>query len=204
MKNYEIYKLISKWEIEALELVLGKCLADELLEQFEITGVEGSKEFKLKDNADPKWKFLIEGRKYQESDSGVSDFYDLTSMGCGCRTSTCPHHKWEGIIKKVPLIIEGKEEHYKESLLAYYVYYMWTYDNASRTSVAGEQKIKVKNSFSVSNQTKRISAFNYFWSWVRACTYGGKVGLHVFLKEHSELFPSFEEIKFQNQNIYGI
>ena len=41
VQNVEFYKLMSKWEKEGLELSLGKCLADELLSQFEIVDGEG-------------------------------------------------------------------------------------------------------------------------------------------------------------------
>lgn len=204
VQNLEFYKLMSKWEKEALELVMGKCLSDELLEQFEIVEGDNGKEYKLKSDADPKWGYLVNGRKYSETDEDVDDFYDLSVSGCGCSSGNCTVHNWEGIVKRQTIILNGAEVTYKESFLAYYVYYMWCFDNASRTTGVGEQLPEAKNSTSVSNRSKRISAWNYFWTWTRGCQRGGQTGLHIFLKEHAGLFPTFEEICFQNQNIYGI
>lgn len=204
IKNVEFYKLMSKWEKEALELVLGKCLADELIEQFEIVGEDGAKEYKLKSDADQKWNYLIDGRKYAETDEMVDHFADLSVSGCGCNSSVCTKHNWEGLVRKQTILLDGDEAVYNESLLAYYVYYMWCFDNASKTTGVGEQLPEAKNSTGISNKVKRIAAWNYFWTWVRACQRGGKIGLHIFLKEHSGSFESFEEICFENQNIYGI
>lgn len=203
-KDYSFYKLLSKWEKEGLELILGKNLSDELISQFEITGEEGSKKMQLKSNVDQKWKFLIDGRKYQKDDEFVSRYFQLSNYGCGCKVSNLPYHVWDGLIQKQTIIIDGKEATFKESLLAYYVYYRWTFDNASVTTGVGEQLLNAKNSSNVSNIHKRVSAFNYFFSLVRYCGDTGKVGLQLFLKEHAELFPSFVEIQFENQNIYGV
>ena len=204
VKNVEFYKLMSKWEKEALELVLGKCLADELLEQIEIVDGENGKEYKLKSDADPKWSYLVSGRKYSEKDEGVGEFYDLSASGCGCTSGVCTVHNWEGLVRSQTVIINGQTATYKESLLAYYVYYMWTFDNASKTTGVGEQLPEAKNSQTVSNRVKRISAFNYFWTWTRGCQRGGHTGLHIFIKEHAGLYESFEEICFDNPNFYGI
>lgn len=203
IQNIEFYKLMSKWEKEALELTLGKCLADDLISQFEITGDKGMKEYTLKEDADPKWSQLINGRKYSKDDEGVSSFEALSS-GCGCNSVQCSTHNWEGIIREHELILNGNLETFKESYLAYYVYFMWCYDNASKTTGTGEQRPESKNSTGITNKAKRIAAWNYFYSLVRSCQSGGKIGLHTYLKEHSELFDTFEEMCFQNQNIYGI
>lgn len=203
VQNYTFFKLMSKWEKEALELSLGKCLSDDLLSQFEITGEEGMKEYTLKDGVDDKWEFLINGRNYSKDDEGVSSFSEL-GFGCGCNSGNCLTHNWEGIVNENEIIVNGKLETFKESFLAYYVYFMWCFDNASRTTGTGEQVPDSKNSSGISNKAKRIAAWNYFYTLVRGCQSGGKTGLHIFLKEHSELFDTFEEICFQNQNIYGI
>ncbi|WP_234110136.1 hypothetical protein [Chryseobacterium sp. R2A-55] len=202
LKDFTIFKLIAKWERECLELVLGKCLADELLSQFEITGEDGSKKYTLKTDSDPKWKLLIDGRKYSEDDESVSNFSDSPSCGCGC--SECDHHFWEGLVYGTETLLKGEFVEFKESLIAYYIYYMWSFNNLSQTTGTGEQVPEDKNSSYTSNKLKRTSAFNYFWQKVRFCEHGGKVGLHQFLKEHSGLFPNFEEICFNNINIYDL
>lgn len=203
-KNVEFYKLMSKWEKEALELSFGKCLSDELLDQFEIVDGEGGKEYRLKEDSDPKWDYLVNGRKYAETDELVSDFADLSGCGCGCYEGKCEYHNWEGIVRQQTIILGGGEVTYKESFLAYYVYYMWCFNNASKTTGVGEQLPQAANSIGVTNHAKRIVAWNYFYSWVRGCTKGGIIGLHRFIKEHSDSFENFEEICFKNQNIYGI
>ncbi|MCZ2084811.1 MAG: hypothetical protein LC112_11115 [Flavobacteriales bacterium] len=204
IKNVEFYKLMSKWEKECLELVLGKCLSDELLSQFEIVTGENGKEYKLKIDADPKWSYLIDGRKYQSTDELVINFADLSAYGCGCYESKCTVHNWEGIVKEQTILLQGAEATFKESFLAYYVYFMWCFDNASKTTGVGEQMPEAKNSTGITNKAKRIAAWNYFYTWVRGCQKGGKIGLHLFIKEHAEAFESFEEICFKNQNIYGL
>lgn len=204
IQDIEIYKLVSKWEIEALELVLGKCLADDLVSQLEITGLDGEKKYTLSTEADPKWELLLNGRKYSEGDESVTSFADSLPCGCGCIDSNCEHHFWEGLVYKTKTILFGKEASFKESLLAYYIYYQWSFRNLSQTTGTAEQVPESKNSVYASNKIKRTSAFNYFWTKVRHCGSGGKVGLHLFLKEHSGLFPNFEEICFKNHNLYDI
>lgn len=193
-QDIQIFKLISKWEKECLELILGKALAAELLDQFEITGEDGSKEFTLKSDAETKWTHLIEGRKYQEEDDLVTEFLDTSSS----------LHYWDGLITKTDTLRSGQVITYKESLIAYYIYFMWCLNNISQTTGTGEMIPKVKNSVSVSSKMKRTSAFNYFWTKVRCYDSAGNVGLHMFLKEHRSTFPSFEELPFKNMNIYDI
>lgn len=204
IQDLEFYKLIAKWEIECLELVLGKCLADELLSQYEITGDEGKKKYTLKTDSDPKWKLLIDGHKYSEGDEFVTEFSSSLPCGCGCSDSSCEKHFWEGLVTETKTILQGNEVAFKESLIAYYIYYQWSFNNLSKTTGTGEQVPESKNSVYASNKFKRTSAFNYFWTKVRHCESGGKVGLHLFLKEHSELFSNFEEICFKNHNLYDL
>lgn len=204
IQDFEILKLIAKWERECLELVLGKCLADELLSQFEITGEGGAKKYTLKTDSDPKWKLLINGRKYKEDDEFVTGFTNSLPCGCGCSDSECEHHFWEGLTYETNTIVLGNEATFKESLIAYYIYYMWSFHSLSITTGTGEKDAESKNTTNVSNKIKRTSAFNYFWQKVRFCEIGGKVGLHMFLREHSGLFPNFEEICFKNINLYDV
>lgn len=204
VQDLEVFKLFAKWERECLELVLGKCLADELLNQFEITGNAGAKKYTLRTGSDPKWNWLISGRKYRNGDESVSEFADSMPCGCGCSGSECEHHFWEGLVYETKLLIAGNEVSFKESLIAYYVYYMWSFNNLSQTTGTGEQVPESKNSIYTSNKIKRTSAFNYFWTKVRHCEIGGKVGLHLFLKEHFGAYPNFEEVCFKNLNLYDL
>lgn len=193
--DMQFFKLIAKWERECLELVLGRCLTEELLNQFRITGEDGAKKYMLKSEADIKWKHLIEGRTYSQED--VSNY-------SGCICSDCDTHTWSGFVTKTPVLLNGLEVEFKESFLAYYVYYMWTFDNASRTTGTGERLPEAKNSVSVSPKAKRIAAWNYFYSMVRGCSSTGAVGLYAYLNENAELFPTWAGANIQNQNIYGI
>lgn len=206
IKDYEIFKLISKWEIECLESVLGKCLFDQLMDQMEIKTNEetNSKYYGLKDDADQKWKWLVYGRTYSKTDESVSSFEDLSVCGCGCASGNCEFHVWEGFVTTIPTIINGEVKEFKESFLAYAVYYNWSFHNQSRTTGIGEQKPEAKNSASVPNVTKRIDSFNYFQLKVRQCSKGGKVSLYGFIREHFELYPDVIFTDFKPLNYWNV
>ena len=205
VKDYEFFKLATEWELECLELAFGKCLAEELISQFEITGEDGSKKYQLKSGVDPKWSFLIDGRKYSKADSLVSHFSNLSVLGCGCNSSSnCNYHFWDGIVKKQDVIVEGKVLNYKTSFIADFVYYKWSFYNESVTTGTGEQSPESKNSSKASNKIKRTNAYNSFWAKVKSCESGGKVGLHLFLNEHAESFENFIEHDFCYHNIWDV
>ena len=205
VKDYEFYKLATEWELECLELSLGKCLAEELISQFEIVGEEGSKKYQLKTDADTKWKHLIEGRKYSKTDDLVNYFSNLSVLGCGINSNKdCEYHFWEGIVKESELLIEGSLKKFKTSFISDYVYYKWSFHSESTTTGTGERKVESKNSTIVSNKFKRTTAYNSFWEKVKSFEKGGKVGLHMFIKEHNESFENFIENDFNYQNIWDV
>ena len=206
VKDYEIYKLLAKWEISGLEMSLGKCLLDNLRSQLEIKTNEdnGEQYYGLKESADEKWGWLINGRSYTSEDLGVSDFQNLQKYGCGCAPQGCSTHIWEGFVTTTTLLIEGVETTFQESFLADYVYYNWSFFNESRTTGVGQQVPKSKNSSFVTNKPERTEAFNSFWAKVKKCSFGGRVGLHGFLKEHTELFQDFQENHFNAINLWDV
>lgn len=207
IKDYEILILFSKWEKEALELVLGICMMDALIQQIEVKESEEGKHYGLKDDADDKWKWLVNGRTYEKTDESVSNFLDLSEFGCGCgcgNISGCPKHYWDGFVTETNLIVDEAETAYKQSFLADYVYFMWAFYNESKTTQSGEQKTVVKNSVSVTNKTKRVDAFNNFYAKVRMCNTGGRVGLHGFIKEHKDLYPDFMENNIKPLNYWDV
>lgn len=206
IQDFEIYKLISKWERECLELVLGKCLAEELLEQIELKTDPETEEqsYGFKDDAEDKWKWLVNGRTYEASDEFVTRFMNLSEFGFGCASGGCKKHHWEGFVTTTPSIVNGKAESFQESFLAYYVYFMWSFNNQSRTTGIGEQKPQAKNSEAVNDKLKRVDAWNYFVAKVKLCSRGGRTSLDGFIREHSELFEDFQESHVKLSNYWDV
>lgn len=204
IQDVEIYKLISKWERECLEFVLGKCLFDQLMAEIELKTSGTVKHYGLKESADEKWKWLVEGRTYEKTDESISFFDDLSVCGCGCSSGKCKFHTWDGFVTKTPSIIKNELVEFQESFLAYYIYYMWSFHNETRTTGIGEQKPESKNSVTTFNKTKRVDAFNYFFAKVKMCSRGGRVSLYGFIKEHSELYPDFQGADFKPLNYWDV
>lgn len=206
VQDFETFKLIAKWEKECLELVLGKCLFDQLMEQMEIkTEAETNRKYyALKDNAPQEWKWLTEGRTYKKDDDFVKHFSDLSLCGCGCNSGKCEHHVWDGFVTTTSTIVNGKVMSFKESFLAYYIYFMWSFNNQSRTTGIGEQQPESKNSVTVTNKMKRIDAYNYFYSKVQVCSKAGRTGLYGFINEHSDLYPDFQGTDLEPKNYFDV
>ena len=204
IQDFEIFKLISKWELEYLEAVLGKCLLDQLLEQMEIKDGDNGKYWRLKEDAENKWQWLVNGRTYEKTDESVIDFMDLSDFGCGCSSGKCKFHSWEGFVTTTKTIIKGEIVEFQESFLAHAIYYNWSYFNESRTTGIGEQKPLAKNSTSIYNPMRRIDAYNHFLSKVTQCSKGGRISLYGFIKEHSESFPDFSGANIKFINIWDV
>lgn len=205
IQDFEIFKLLAKWERECLEFVLGKCLFDQLMDQMEIkTSDSAGKYYALKDDVEQKWKWLVNGRTYQKTDESVSNFEDLSVCGCGCSSGDCEFHDWEGFVTTTPTIVNGEEMEFKDSFIAYYVYFMWCFNNQSRTTGTGEQKPKSKNSEPETNHFKRVDAWNCFFAKVAACASNGRVGLNGFIREHSESFANANCAKIKPLNYWDV
>lgn len=175
---------ISVEEENALRWVLGDCLYDDFAKQFEPTD-EG---FKLKDDAEEKWKWLLYGRTYD------FDGFRHYSHGCGCLSSNCRKIEYPGMLKTYTL---SKTKSFQKNFVAYYIYYGWKTINETVTAGAGEQIPQVANSATVYNKKKRYNAWNRFADWAEE--------LNIFLTHHREEFPNADPVcSIQRLNIYDI
>lgn len=187
---------IKELESEALQMVLGQCIYEELMENVELDGSV----YKLKEDADEKWGWLLNGRVYD------TDGENSYPCGCGCDGGNCETKRFDGIIHKY-ILSEGEtpedEESFERNYLAYFIYYHWKTINETVTAGAGEQSPQVKNSVTFYNKKKRYRAWNAFVQWVHLCG-NPKVGLYRFLKDHKEEFPNWDGMCLKSLNIWDI
>lgn len=167
---------IQKYEEEALRMVIGDCLYDELMENIEI-GNDGF--YKLKDNVDEKWGWLLNGRKYDAVN---------TNCGCGCGGGNCGKRKWDGLVKTVANISDVAV---KESILAPYVFYQWSLNYRTLNTGVGEAKGVSDGTIPQPSANKRIDAWNEFVKNVSHGFAGSRVSLYCFLNDHKTEFPDF-------------
>lgn len=173
---------IGIYEEEALVASLGQCLYDELINQLEFD--KDSKKYKLKEDSDEKWGWLLYGRNY--SHSGTSH--------CGCNSSNCSSASYPGIIKVYRL---SDEVTFERNYLAYYIYYHFKTINESVTAGTGEKVVNVKNAVHVYNKKKRYNAWNRFIDW--------REELNNFLSQHKELYPDANVgCNMKRLNIYDV
>lgn len=204
--NLGFQRSLIDWETEALRIILGDCLYNELLTQL----VWNATTFKydIIAGADDKWSWLINGKNYTETDIETfgSNTYDSLSYhhcGCGCSGMDCDAFHWDGLIKEDTLNIKpvtlntnsGDKQissiTSRSSLIAHYVYWKWAANSNTTTTGTGEQLLQVDNAMRVSNHAKRIKAYNRFVTSVIDCNRHGKVGLYRFIRDHSTLFPEW-------------
>jgi|SRR5690606_3545384 len=178
--------MIADFEERALILLLGQCLYDEFIQQFEWS--EGKNRFVLQESADEKWSWLLNGRAYEY------DGHKPFPCGCGCGGGDCDKVKFNGIISEKIITNTKKVE---KNYLSYFIYYHWKTINESITSGTGEQMPETANSLSVYNKKKRYRAWNQFVMWVQ--------DLNKFLTHHKEDFPdAVINCSLKAKNIYDL
>lgn len=139
-----------------------------------------TEEGELKPDASQEWINLINGCEYEYNEE---------------------KHYFKGLI--------FKRGAYKNSLLAYYVFYKWLKNNVSKTTGIGEVVISSKNAVNVGLTNKVVETWNKFWSLlsddyhhngVKYVHYGvpiydysnhnkkNSVSLFRFLKENSYIY----------------
>lgn len=200
--NLYFFEWIEQWEEQCLRLTLGDCIYDELVSEMEFN--EDMQKYVLKDSADEKWDWLLNGHIYTKDD--VSDQslnfspFNYYNCGCGCVDLNCDSYHWEGIVKLLDrrikeTTINGQTANgivISKSYLAYYVYWLWSLNEDTFTSGTGEQVANVKGGVRLSNEHKRINAYNKFVSWVIDCNSHGRVGLYRFIQDFSNLYPEWQ------------
>lgn len=170
---------IQKYEEEALRMVIGDCLYREFISNLEI---DENGFYTLKEDADEKWDWLLNGHTY-ETESSVS--------GCGCQSGNCKTHVWNGIVRKVAKV-EDKDVF--ESLLAPYVYFQWNMNYRTLSTGVGEAKGIANGTVLVSSREKRVDSWNDFIAGISIGFPNSRVSLYQFLNEHKDLFPDFQTV----------
>ncbi|UYW01791.1 hypothetical protein K5I29_02380 [Flavobacterium agricola] len=130
----EVLIHIQKYEKEILEFVLGPVLYVELLENLE-TDDEGY--YKLKDTAEDKWKWLVNGQIY----------------------GSCNKLRWEGLVFEVAKV---NKQPLLETVMAPYIFYQWLLKERSVSTGVGEIKGEPQGGVSVTSKHKRTDAWNTF------------------------------------------
>lgn len=136
----EVQIHMQKFEKQALQVVLGPTVFNELLTNLER---DDNNYFQVKESADDKWKWLVNGQLYGD----------------------CKKVKWEGIVFEVAEISEKK---IYESIFAPYIFYQWLLKERSLTTGVGEIKGDPQGGIPVASKQKRIDAWNNFVGYVYA------------------------------------
>jgi hypothetical protein len=191
----DFYQLLIEKESECLSNVLGECLYDDLKANMEFDAIE--ERFKVKDNADDRWKYLVYGHKYQYNNNLPNTIgLNFGGCNCGCNGGNCDKH-WEG------LLVENIYRDYKypngrgfyTSLIIDYVYYFFLIELRSSTTITGETIVKAKNTLPSSSIVKEHMAWNSFVTKTKHCSQQSFVSLFTFLRDHSDLFPNWSPNK---------
>lgn len=267
--NLYFFEWIEQWEEQCLRLTLGDFIYNELVSQMEFN--EDMQKYVLKDSADEKWNWLVNGHTYTRDDStnqfidfsasssslsvlpkttvtatanqteitvsnspvGVylylngqwqiegldftyqdgliallntvedNDLFEiipLISTANGNTPQGTSIVRWDGIVKSIDrripeTTIKGETANgivISKSYLAYFIYWMWALNEDTFTSGTGEKIANTKGGESISNTHKRVNAYNKFVSMVTDCNHHGRVGLYMFMKDFSDLFPQWQ------------
>lgn len=188
--NFDVLRFISQYETECLTLTLGECLFSELKKQLRFD--ETKKRFVLKDEAESRWEWLINGLEY-----------DKAFDGCGCYCH-CDRRHWRGFIYTTPIITNDGLRELKYSFLAYWIYFQRAFSKNSHSTGTGEAVNNTENATMISNEIKRKYAFNQFYQLVQIEDCAGFVSLYQFLKDHRDFYPEWCPTYFQPLNYFDI
>lgn len=193
---------ISEYELECLRLILGECMYNELLDNIEYVMNETNpilSKYKLKEDADIKWDYLINGRKYEKDiieNTTVS--YNIKNCGCGCNAGNCDTYTWNGLIQEVGTNFYHNGSNYTtyvyNSLLADFILWKWYVKTETTSTGTGEAILKVKNEIPASNRGKAIKSYNQFVYKVIACPSGGRVSLYRYINHFKDTYPNWEGV----------
>lgn len=136
---------------------------------------------KVTDDTEQKWLNLINGCEYEKGDK---------------------KYYFKGLIFKRGL--------YKNSLLAYYVFYKWLKQNVSKSVGVGEVVLVAKNAINVGLTHKVVDAWNKFWSLLAEGSYnkGYKynhcgVPIYDYYGTRHNTNVSLFQFLLDNKDIYG-
>jgi hypothetical protein len=185
--NIEMNIHLQKYEQDFLRTVLGECLYSELLENLE---TDSNVYYKLKSTADPKWSWLVNGKSYT-----------AISSNCGCSSTSCSTHKWDGLIKKVASIDTVSVW---ETIMAPYIYFHWALNYRTLNLGVGEGSGTSNGASQENTSKKRVDAWNEI---VQSVHYGfpnGRVSLNQFLQDHQTEFPTAQTVCLTPMTYYDI
>ena len=185
--NIEVVRFIALYERQCLDLILGKCLAKDLVESFEFDPL--LIDYKLKASATTPIKNLVNGFEYNRNVnesyySGLVFAWGFYGCGCGCNDSKCDKRKWNGLVEKVEYNNGAGLATFEKSFLADYIYYEYQLANRTVTAGTGQQVLSGENSMTVQNCSKRVEAYNSFVL--------GVMKMYAFLEDNKADYPTWE------------
>jgi len=152
---------IQKYETECLRMMLGDELYAEFMSNLEL---DSDGFWKVKDDSDDKWTWLLNGYSYQNGDC---------------------NRVWDGLVKKVATV-QGKEV--IETMMALYVFYKYSLNTRTLNTGTGEAKMNADNTTQESSKNKRVDAWNEFVQWAVFGFSKSNVSLNQFLADNTELY----------------
>jgi len=179
--NIELLVQIQKYEQESLRFLLGNLTYDEFLSNLE-KDTDGY--YKLKNDADEKWNWLLNGKPSFDS----VDCIDTVLS-------------WSGLVKKVATI---QTKDVFETLMAPYIFYYWSLNYRTLNLGVGEGKSESKSATQESSKNKRADAWNEYVQWAHFGYSSTNVSLSRFLDNHKDEFPNVPEISLQTMTYYDI
>lgn len=188
--NVDLTIHIQKYEQECLRLILGDCLYNELMTNVELDNQTGL--YKLKDTADEKWGWLLNGKNYEATES--VNF-------CACHSSSCSKHQWDGLVRQVAEIDSKK---IYETIMASYIFFYWSLNNRTLNLGVGEGAGIAQNATQESGSNKRVDSWNKFVQDVDFGFSNTKVSLNQFLYEHQDYFPEASTVCLNTMTYYDI
>lgn len=173
--------LIVKYEREVMVKIFGWSLYKLFIENLELD-VNGV--YQVKDNVDPKWGELLNGKEYT-----------INGVPVVWRGLRFEDVKSGGVVK--------------QSLLANYIYCQYIDNDELQHSGVGLVITKGKNAVRVSGRGKYATAWNEFVKMT--CSYGvnyGERSLYQFImdqnQEEHEYYPNWDRFEFELKNRYGL
>jgi hypothetical protein len=168
---------LQKYEQEFLRMVLGECLYAELLENLE---TDGNGYYELIETAEEKWSWLVNGKSYT-----------ATLNNCGCSSTSCSTHKWDGLIRKVATV---QSESIWETIMAPYIYFNWALNYRTLNLGVGEGSGTSNGATQENTSNKRVDAWNEIVTSVNYGYPNGRVSLNQFLQDHQTEFPTAQTV----------
>ena len=151
---------IQKYERECLQMLLPNSVYADLMASVKLDS--DGLYWKIKDDADDKWDYFINGNSYDD--------------GCGLVN-------WRGIVTKVATI-QGKEV--IESMFAPYIFFQYSLNTRTLNTGVGESRLKANNVTQESSANKRVDAWNEFVKWADFGFSQTNVSMNQFLRSQFE------------------